>query len=154
MLGAIKMKLLKSCCGCICIFFGGIIILFLGLYVYDKWIWEEWPIERIEQVSGIRVPSYKIIETYKGKRSFTGDYEDRFNIKFKTMPSEELFDKIDQMIASGNTGWQRDGKNYSFSVIWGNGLPAPKGESEEHDGTFSITIIRGEDVGEIRSGVW
>lgn len=147
-------KVLKGCLGCSGILFGGALVLILSTYVYYEWIWEEWPTERIERVTGVRVPSYKIIETYKGRRSFTGDYEDRFDIKFKTMPSEELFDKIDQMIASGNTGWQRDGNKYSFSVIWGNGFPAPKGESEEHDGTFSITIIRGEEVGEIRSGAW
>ena len=154
MIGAIKMKLLKSCCGCICIFFGGIIILFLGLYVYDKWIWEEWPIERIEQVSGIRVPSYNIIETYKGKRYFTGDHHDLYIIEFKTVPSDELFDEIDKMIAAGNTNWVKEGNKYTFSIVWGNGLPTPKGESDNYDGTFGITITKGERNGEISSGSW
>ena len=35
-----------------------------------------------------------------------------------------------------------------------NGLPAPKGENEQSDRTFAITIVRGEKVGEIRSGAW
>ena len=148
------MKNIKGCCGCLVALLGSLMLLFLVSYVYYEWIWEEWPIERIERVTGVKVPSYKIIETYKGKRSFTGDYEDRFGIKFESMPSEALFDKIDQMIASGNTGWHRDGKKYSFSVTWGNGYPTPKGENEEYDGTFSITITKGEKVGEIRSGSW
>ena len=128
--------------------------LILGSYVYYEWIWEEWPTERIERVTGVKVPNYKIIETHKSNRSFTGDHEDRFEIEFKEIPSDELFDEIDRMIANGNTGWQRDGNKYSFSVIWGNGFPTPKGESDSYDGTFSITIAKGEKVGEIRSGSW
>ena len=128
--------------------------LILGSYVYYEWIWEEWPTERIERVTGVKVPNYKIIETHKSNRSFTGDHEDRFEIEFKEIPSDELFDEIDRMIANGNTGWQRDGNKYSFSVIWGNGFPTPKGESDSNDGTFSITIAKGEKVGEIRSGSW
>lgn len=128
--------------------------LILGSYVYYEWIWEKWPTERIERVTGVKVPNYKIIETHKSNRSFTGDHEDRFEIEFKEIPSDELFDEIDRMIANGNTGWQRDGNKYSFSVIWGNGFPTAKGESDSYDGTFSITIAKGEKVGEIRSGSW
>ncbi len=147
-------KIFKGCFGCLGLFIGCIFLLFLGMYVYYEWIWEKWPVERIERVTGVRVPSYKIIETYKGKRAFTGDHEDLFIIEFKTTPSDELFDEIDKMIANGNTGWQREGNRYSFSVIWGNGLPAPKGESDSYDGTFRLTITKGEKVGEIKSGSW
>ena len=144
----------KFGCGCLGILFLGLLLLILASYAYYEWIWEEWPTERIERVAGVKVPSYKIIEAHKGKRAFTGDYEDSFEIQFNDMPSDELFDEIDRMIANGNTGWQRDGNKYSFSVIWGNGFPTPKGESDSYDGTFSITIAKGEKVGEIRSGSW
>jgi len=129
-------------------------VLFLGLYVYYEWIWEEWPVDRIERVTGIRVPKYKIIEIHEGKRHFTGDHEDLYKIEFETIPSEELFGEIDEMIANGKTGWQKEGNRYSFSVIWGNGFPTPKGESDSYDGTFRITITKGEKVGEIKSGSW
>ena len=144
----------KSCFGCLGILFGSMLILFLGSYVYYEWIWEEWPTERIERVTGVKVPSYKIIQTHKGNRAFTGDNEDNHEIEFKTMPSDELFDEIDKIIASGKTGWHKDGKRYSFSVIWGNGFPTPEGENEQDDGTFSITLTKGEKVGSIRSGAW
>lgn len=147
-------KGIKSCFGCLGILFGSILILFLVSYVYYEWIWEEWPTERIERVTGVKVPSYKIIETHKGNRAFTGDHEYSYEIVFKTMPSDELFDEIDKMIASGKTGWYKDGNKYSFSVMWGNGFPTPKGENEQDDGTFSITLTRGEKVGSIRSGSW
>lgn len=149
-----RKKVLKGCCGCFGTIFGGILMLLLGFYVYYEWIWEEWPTDRIERVTGVRVPEYKVVEYDKGKRYFTGDYEDRYEIEFKTILSDELFDKIDSMIVNGNTGWYKDGKNYRFSVMWGNGFPTPEGESEEADGTFSITLTRGEKNGEIRSGAW
>lgn len=147
-------KSIKGCFGCLGILFGGLVLLFLGSYVYYEWIWEEWPPERIERVSGVRVPSYKIIESHKGERHFTGDHEYLYEIEFKTTPSNKLFDEIDRMIANGNTGWQREGNRYSFSVIWGNGLPTPKGESDSYDGTFRLAITKGDKNGEIRSGSW
>ena len=147
-------KFIKGCCGCFGILFGSLLILCLMLYVYYEWIWEEWPTARIERVTGVKVPSYKIIETHKGKRGFNGDFDDWYKIEFKNMPSDELFDEIDRKIAKGNTGWKREGNVYSFSVIWGNGYAAPKGESESDDGMFGITIRKGEKTGEIRSGSW
>lgn len=147
-------KLVKGCCGCLCIFLGVILVLFLGLYVYSEWIWEEWPPSRIERITGVRVPKYNVIVYDQGERHFTGDYEDRYEIEFQTIPSEDLFDKIDNMIATGNTGWKKDGKEYKFSVTWGNGYPTPEGENEEADGIFSITITKGERNGEIRCGAW
>lgn len=147
-------KVIKGCLGCFGAIFGGIFLLLLGLYVYSEWIWEKWPTDRIERVTGVRVPEYKVVEYDKGKRYFTGDYEDRYEIEFKTIPSDDLYDKIDSMIADGNTGWRKEGKRYSFSVMWGNGFPTPEGENEEEDGTFSITLTRGEKNGEIRSGAW
>ena len=147
-------KLLKGCCGCLGIIFGFLLIVFLGFYVYYEWIWEEWSPARIERITGVRIPKYEIVDYNNGERGFIGDYMDDFTFEFKSMPSEELFDEIDKMILTGNTGWKKEGNRYSFSVMWGNGIPAPKGEKEEDDGIFGITITRGEKTGEIRTGVW
>ena len=144
----------KGCCGCLVIFFVGIFLVFIGSYVYHEWIWEAWPPARIERITGIKVPKYKVIKMDEGERHFTGDYEDKFEIEFQTIPSDELFDKIDEMLASGNTKWQKEGETYKFSIIWGNGLPAPEGESENMDTFFSITITKGKKNGEITSGAW
>ena len=133
---------------------GSLLLLIGGLYVYYEWIWQEWSPARIERITGIRVPSYKIIESNEGTRSFTGDYVDSYEIEFNTMPSDEMFDEIDKKIATGKTGVRREGDEYSFSVTWGNGFPAPKGENENDDRIFRIAITRGEKVGEIRSGAW
>ena len=143
-------KLLKWLFAIIAILF----VIIAGVYVYYENIWEKWPTARIERITGIRVPSYKVIEYNQGRKYFNGDYKDSYIIEFKTMPSDELFDEIDRLIATGNTGWRRDSSTYSFSVVWGNGLPTPKGESKEDDGMFNITITRGERIGIIEDGAW
>ena len=144
----------KSCFGCFGIIISSLLILVLGLYVYSEWIWEEWPPERIERISGVRVPKYKIMNCHQGERHFTGDYEDWFEIEFVTMPSDELFEEIDKQIAAGNTKWVKEGNKYTFSIIWGNGLPTPKGEYDADDTTFKLIITRGKSYGEIWSGAW
>lgn len=146
----LKMKIIKKSFVTIGILF----VVFAGLYIYSEWFWQEWPPARIERITGVRVPQYDIIEYHEGNRYFNGDFEDRFTLEFKTMPSEEMFDEIDKMITTGKIGWKRDGKKYSFSAMWGNGFPAPKGEREEDDGMFSITITRGEKDGIITHGAW
>ena len=76
----------KSRLGCLGIVFGSLLVLFLGLYVYYEWIWEEWPVERIERITGVKVPEFRIIERHEGKRHFTGDYLDTLIIEFESIP--------------------------------------------------------------------
>ena len=145
---------IKSCIGCLGIILGSLLILFLGSYVYYEWIWEEWPVERIERITGAKVPKFTIIERHEGERHFTGDYLDTIRIEFESIPSDELFEKIDSMISSNSTKWEKKDSSYSYSTFWGNGYPAPEGESEAADGIFMITLIKGSKYGEIVDGAW
>ena len=147
-------KTAKSCLGCLGIFIGILLVVISWLYIYYEWIWEEWPTERIERITGVKVPEFAIIERHEGERHFTGDYLDTLIIEFKSMPSDELFNDIDKLIDAGNTKWVKEGNKYTFSTIWGNGYPAPKGESEAADGTFKLTLIKGRKYGEIEDGAW
>ena len=147
-------KAAKGCLGCFGIFIGILLVVILGLYAYYKWFWEEWPVERIERITGVKVPEFDIIERHESERHFTGDYLDTLIIEFKSMPSDELFDDIDKLIDAGNAKWVKEGNKYTFSTIWGNGYPAPKGEREEEDGIFDITLTKGEKKGEIICGAW
>ncbi|MBQ6050390.1 MAG: hypothetical protein IJL35_07335 [Bacteroidaceae bacterium] len=147
-------KVIKGCFGCIGVLIVGLLILVGGFYVYYEWIYEEWSTERIERITGIRLPEFDIIESDQGERGFNGDYEDKFTIEFETVPSNELFDEIDKMIETQNTKWMKHDDSYTFYTIWGNGEPAPKGESEDDDVIFSITITKGKKTGEIKSGTW
>jgi hypothetical protein len=70
------------------------------------------------------------------------------------MPSDRLFEEIDGLIAAGNNHWKKEGDEYSFSIMWGNGMPTPKGEHDSDDRIFEITITMGKRSGEIRSGAW
>lgn len=94
--------------------FASMLLCVVGVYVYSEWFGQEWPPARIERITGVRVPKYKIIEYEKGEIHFNGDYEETFTFEFKTMPSEEMFDEIDKMIATGNPDWKRDGNKYFF----------------------------------------
>ena len=109
--------------------------------------------DRIERITGIALPAFRITNFNFGSRSFNGDYEDSFDFKFKSLPSDELFDTIDKMIENGETEWEKEGNSYRFFQMWGNGMPVPKGEKDD-DSSFGITITRGEKQGSITHGRW
>ena len=131
-----------------------LLLIILGAFAYYEWIWQEWSPARIERITGVRIPAYKTIEDDEGTRGFNGDFNDRFTIEFKSMPSDEMFDEIDKMIETGKTGWHKEGDDYIFNCMWGNGYAAPEGEDENADGMFGITITRGKKQGTIRHGAW
>ena len=110
--------------------------------------------DRIERITEVRLPKFKMIEYHEGRRGFNGDFNDDFVFEFKSVPSDEMFDMIDKLIESGKTGWHKEGDSYIFNCTWGNGMPAPKGESDNEDRIFGITITRGEKQGVIRHGMW
>ena len=109
---------------------------------------EEWPTDRIERITGVRIPEYKVTKAFIGPTSFLGDFEDSLYIEFETLPSDELFEKMDSL------NWYREGDKYSFSTSWGNGSPAPEGENDEEDRFFEIQLTKGEKTGIIVYGWW
>ena len=109
---------------------------------------------RIERITGVALPKFKVTSYSEGKRGFTGDHNDSFFFEFKNPLPDELFDEIDKKIEAGNTGWRKEGNKYSFSQTWGNGIPAPKGEDENDDRFFNITITRGDKRGVVNHGTW
>ena len=109
---------------------------------------EEWPTDRIERITGVRIPEYKVTKAFIGPTSFLGDFEDSLYIEFETLPSDELFEKIDSL------NWYREGDKYSFYTSWGNGSPAPEGENDEEDRFFEIKLTKGEKTGIIVYGMW
>ena len=51
-----------------------------------------------------------------------------------------------------DAGW--NGQANSYCANWGNGLEAPKGESDKDDISFSIDIERGSKTFHISVGEW
>ena len=64
------------------------------------------------------------------------------------MPDEDFYKELDEHFDCFEPG------KYSYSAIWGNGLEAPKGESDDDDIIFSIDIERGSKTFHIRVGEW
>ena len=103
---------------------------------------ERWSVERIERITKVKVPEYKVIKFVRGPSGI--DFTDTIYIEFESVPSDELFEKIEEMMAANeNSGWNTDDSiHYSFNTFWGNGFPAPEGEKEEDDGTFNLKLTK------------
>lgn len=109
--------------------------------------------DRIERITEIKdFPSFKVMEYTEGKRGFNGDYTDRFICEFDEIPSPEFYEELDSL-CNHNLWDYRDGE-YSFSTMWGNGIPAPKGESEEFDGIFGLYIKKNSREFTVTLGSW
>lgn len=120
---------------------------------------------RIERITGCEFPDYKVIDKSSGSLSFMGDYNDVYTAEFKSEPSADFYEQIEKAIDGGlddngynSIFWTSDinGRDtiYSFHSMWGNGLPAPEGESEDADGFLNIKIRKGDKVFEITEGRW
>lgn len=115
---------------------------------------EMWPTDRIERITKVRVPEYKVTKFVYGPAGI--DYTDTIYIEFDSRPSDEVFEKIDELMATNdNSGWYTDDSiHYSFQIYWGNGNPTPEGEKEEDDGIFKLDMTKGEKAGVIVFDCW
>ena len=64
------------------------------------------------------------------------------------MPDNAFYETLDEHFDCFEPG------KYIYSAIWGNGMEAPKGESDEDDISFSITIEKGSMAFHIRVMEW
>ena len=110
--------------------------------------------EVIERITGVAFPEVDIIDYEKGRPSFTGDYSDELTLEMEHELSESTYHYLDSIINSGDTGWSKHEDEYSYSIMWGNGLPTPKGESEEDDGMFSLSFKKGSKIINLSHGSW
>lgn len=106
--------------------------------------------EVIERITGIAFPEVDIIEYKKDNGGFLGDYNDELTLEME----DELSDYLDSIISAGNTQWSKHDDEYSYSIIWGNGFLAPKGEDDEEDMMFSLSMKKGSKIVTLYSGSW
>ena len=104
----------------------------------------------VENITGVRLPRYKVIDRGDEERPVRcfPDHTYDFTLEFKKMPDEAFYEKLDEHFNCFESG------KYSYSAIWGNGLEAPKGESDKDDISFSIDIERGSKTFHIRVIGW
>ena len=110
--------------------------------------------EVIERITGVAFPEVDIVDYEKGKSSFLGDYSDKLILEMEEEMREATYHYLDSIIKSGDTGWSKRDDVYSYSIMWGNGLPAPKGESKEEDGMFSLSFKKGSKIINLSHGSW
>jgi len=104
----------------------------------------------VENITGVKFPNYKVLSRGEEWKCFSRSPEHTydFTLEFKKIPDEDFYKKLDEHFDSFEPG------EYSFSAIWGNGIEAPKGESDKDDISFSIDIERGSKTFHIRVGEW
>ena len=102
----------------------------------------------VENITGVRLPKYMVVEYERGPRSFNGDYTDEFVLEFERIPDEDFYKKLEEHFDCFEP------RKYSYSTIWGNGIEAPKGESKKYDGTFRVEIEKGSRTFYIEAGTW
>lgn len=100
----------------------------------------------VENITGVTFPKYKVVEYRPSKNRW--ERSDSFTLEFKEIPTEDFYKELDAFFDSYEPG------QYSFSAIWGNGIEAPKGESDKHDGTFRVEIEKGSRFFKIDAGTW
>lgn len=104
----------------------------------------------VENITGVKFPKYKVVNQGEEWKCFgrSPEHTYLFTLEFNKMPDYEFYKKLDEHFGCFEPG------EYSFSVIWGNGLEAPKGESNEDDFSFSIDLERGSKTFHIRVMEW
>ena len=73
-------------------------------------------------------------------KSFNGDYSDFFVLEMESELSESAYIVLDSLVAADNINWSFYNGEYRFSLMWGNGMVAPDGESPHEDRTFSLSF--------------
>jgi hypothetical protein len=100
----------------------------------------------VENITGVPFPKYKVVDYRQSKSRM--DKSDSFTLEFKEMPSEGFYKELEEHFNCFEPG------KYSYSAIWGNGIEAPKGESDKDDGTFHVEIEKGSKTFYIEAGTW
>ena len=110
--------------------------------------------QAIERVTGVRFPQLKLVDYDKGGSSFTGDFNDCLTLEMQDELSEATYNLLDSLICSGNKEWKKRDGEYNFSIMWGNGMPAPEGEDDDEDIAFSLSFKEGSRTVVINYGYW
>ena len=99
-------------------------------------------------------PKLSIIDYEKGEAGFLGDYDDMLTLEMENDLSESTYHYLDSVISAGDTNWSKHNDVYRYSIMWGNGLPAPEGENDEDDMTFSLSFKAGSKIVTLNYGAW
>lgn len=108
----------------------------------------------IERITGVEFPKLYIQEYNKGMKSFNGDYSDSFVLEMESELSESAYMVLDSLVVADNTNWSFYNGEYRFSLMWGNGMVTPDGESSNEDRTFYLSFKKGSRIMNLDTGMW
>lgn len=127
----------------------------------------------VENIIGLRLPKYKVVEYDKDRRSFNGDYSDRFTLEFKRMPNDAFYDELDrhfrkyiptrqqldsisddEIYLFSRRAEIKDSTIYKMDCVWIHGLGTPEGEPEWGDYWYTIRIEKGSKTFRIEVTAW
>lgn len=123
-------------------------IIICHFYYYDYYYPQQHFVRPkvVKNITGVAFPKYKVVDYRQSKSRW--DRSDSFTLEFKEMPSEDFYKELDSKFERYEPG------KYYFSTIWGNGIEAPKGESDNYDGTFRVEIEKDSRTFYIDAGTW
>ena len=102
--------------------------------------------ETLTRITETNFPKFKVVEFYEDWVLGPNlKHDNELTLEFKKLPTENFYIVIDSLARDTASGWSaKDDSTYYYSRTWGNGLPAPLGESDEEDMFLEIEIKRGE----------
>ena len=102
--------------------------------------------ETLTRITETNFPKFKVVEFYEDWILGPNlKHDNELTLEFKKLPTEDFYAVIDSIAKYADSGWSvKDDSTYYYSRTWGNGLPAPLGESDEEDMFLEIEIKRGE----------
>lgn len=128
------------------------LVVLWGIDYYPKYYMQHHFVKRkvVENITGVRLPEYKVVERGEDRKCF-GRYPEHaydFTLEFRKIPDDAFYETLDEYFDCFEAG------KYSYSAIWGNGMEAPKGESDKDDISFSIVIEKRSKSFHIRVMEW
>lgn len=133
-----------------------LLVVVLTIYFTMGEIWHRHRFDdakTLTRITEVEFPKFKVVDYDRGGTSFHGDYSDELVLKFTEIPSEKFYTSIEAL--SDSTDWHIEGDSiYCYYRMWGNGMPAPKGEDDEEDMFLNIEIKRGEKQFHVSYGAW
>lgn len=131
-----------------------ILIAVVIFCVVKCWCEEQISRSRIERITGVDFPRYEIVDVFYSYWGFTGDYNDIYSVKFDEIPPKTFYDNLDELCKDENSSWEKEGNEYHYDIMWGNGFEPPKGESESSDGFIEISLAKDSLLFTITVGSW
>ncbi len=137
------------------------IVLYMAIGLYGYFAYASYErkhkftrVSTIERITETKFPSFKVIEHDEGKVAFMGDFTNSMKIKFNKDLSPQFIQELDSLSSIKGSDWSKSNDGYRFSKMWGNEMPAPKGESDDEDWFLSIYIVKGQREATIEYGMW